>query len=89
LTKPEVAIYNLADGFSSQCIEKSFQEANGLLWLKSCAFVGKQYNRHFTTFDGHSPRIPALRDNKFPNGSIVQALLPLQHLMPILLFQIQ
>ncbi|MCZ4409056.1 ATP-binding protein [Cryomorphaceae bacterium 1068] len=74
LTLREVSTYDLSSGFSTNCFEKSFQDPTGLLWLKSCPFVGWEYNHHFTTFDGHTPRIPDFEGDEFPNGLIVQAL---------------
>ena len=74
LTLPEVSTYDLSSGFSTNCFEKSFQDPNGLLWLKSCPFVGWEYNHHFTTFNGYTPRIPELEGDEFSGGQIVQAL---------------
>jgi signal transduction histidine kinase/DNA-binding NarL/FixJ family response regulator len=74
LTTPDAEVYNLSDGFSTNCFQRSFQDTNGLIWLKTCPFVGWNYNHHFTTFDGHQTIIPELSGDKFEDGTVTYAL---------------
>ena len=74
LTLPDVYKYDLTDGLTTNCFEKVFQDPTGLLWLKSCAFVGWEFNHHFTIFDGQTPRLAEYSGDVFPVGVIVQAL---------------